>query len=86
MNSQYILPSDFVSFIMDFALDQGNSDIKEVSEEMLFEAAILSTWGGGSGSVADNLPGTFTKFNKVDINKRGKLIYHQRTGKRGNTN
>ena len=81
MNSQYLLPADFVSFVMQFALDQDNSDIKDVSEEMLFEAAIRAK--NGSGNPSDHLPGNFTEFNKVDVNNRSWIIYHQRTGKHG---
>lgn len=81
MNSQYLLPDDFVSFIMRFALDQDNSDIKDVSEEMLFEAAIRAK--NGSGNPSDHLPGNFTEFNKVDVNNRAWIVYHQRTGKHG---
>jgi hypothetical protein len=81
MNSEYLLPTDFVTFVMRFALSQDETDIKLVTEEMLFEAAIRSTVGGGSGSIADNLPGNFSDFNKVDIENRGRIIYHKRTAR-----
>ena len=84
MNSQYLLPADFVSFIMKFALEQDNSDIGDVSEDMLFEAAIRAK--NGSGNPSDHLPGNFTEFNKVDINNRAWVIYHQRTSKHGRSN
>lgn len=84
MNSQYLLPADFVSFIMKFALEQDNSDIGDVSEDMLYEAAIRAK--NGSGNPSDHLPGNFTEFNKVDINNRSWVIYHQRTSKHGRSN
>ena len=81
MNSQYILPADFISFVMRFALDQDNSDIKDVSEDMLFEAAVKAVKGHDNPS--DHLPGNFTDFNREDINSRAWIIYHQRTAKHG---
>ena len=84
MNSQYLLPADFVSFIMKFALEQDNTDIGDVSEDMLHESAIRAK--NGSGNPSDHLPGNFTDFNKVDINNRAWIIYHQRTANRGSSN
>lgn len=81
MNSEYLLPPDFVSFIMKFALQQDDSDIKDVSEDMLYEAAIRAK--NGNGNPSDHLPGNFTDFNKVDINNRSWIIYHKRTDKDG---
>ena len=45
MNSQFLLPTDFVSFVLSFALSLDGSDIKEVSEDMLYEAAFKAHKG-----------------------------------------
>ncbi len=82
-NSQYLLPEDFISFIMKYALQQDDSDIKDVTEDMLYEAAIRAK--NGSGNPSDHLPGNFTEFNKVDINNRAWIIFHKRTAKNGST-
>jgi len=84
MNSRYLLPADFVSFIMRFALQQDNSDILEVTEDMLFESAILAK--NGSDNPSDHLTGNFTEFNKYDIDNRAWIIYHQRMAKNGSSN
>lgn len=83
MNSQFLLPPDFVSFVLSFALQLDDSDIKDISEDMLYEAALRAK--GGSGNPSDHLPGNFTEFNKVDINNRALIIYHRRTAENGNT-
>lgn len=84
MNSQFLLPIDFIGYIMSYALSLDDSDIKLVSEDMLFEAAVRAHEGKGSPS--DHLPGNFTEFNKVDINNRALVIYSQRIKeKNGNT-
>lgn len=82
-NSQYLLPEDFISFIMKYALQQDDSDIKDVTEDMLYESAIRAK--NGSGNPSDHLPGNFTEFNKVDINNRAWIIFHKRTAKNGST-
>ena len=76
MNSEFILPSDFVSYIISYSLNIDKTDIKKVSEEMLFEAAILAN--NNKNAPSDNLPGLFSDFNKVDINKRAWIIFSQR--------
>jgi len=68
---------------MSFALQQDNSDIKDVSEDMLFSAAIKAT--KGHDNPADHLPGNFTDFNREDINDRAWSIYHIRTAKHGSS-
>ncbi len=83
-NSQYILPDDFVSFVMRYALQQDDSDIKDITEDMLFESAIRAK--NGTGNPSDHLPGNFTDFNKVDINNRAWIIYHKRTATNGKPN
>lgn len=79
MNYEFILPADFIGTIMSYALEIDKTDIKLVSEDMLFEAAIRAK--NSNGSIADHLPGLFSDFNKQDIINRGLVIYHERTQK-----
>lgn len=69
----FFLPLDFLNFITCYVLGIAKSDIKEVSENMLLEAAILAT--RGHDNPADHLDGRFTPFMITDINKRAWHIY-----------
>jgi hypothetical protein len=79
MNSKFLLPIDFVAFITSYALRVDESDIKEVTEDMLFEAAFKATKGHDNPS--DHLHGLFSDFNKEDINNRAWIIYYERNKK-----
>ncbi len=79
MNTRFLLPSDFVSYIVSFALGVDESDIKLITEEMLYEAAVKAT--KGHDNPADHIHGNFTDFNYEDINKRAWIIYHERNKK-----
>lgn len=73
---RYILPADFLGFVFSFALKIDSSDIKKVSEEMLYNAAIKAKLG--NDNPADHLTGDFTKFNIEDINERGWDVYFKK--------
>lgn len=79
MEYEFILPADFIGTIMSYALQIDKTDIKLVSEDMLFEAAVRAN--NSNGSIADHLPGNFSDFNREDIINRGLVIYHERTKK-----
>jgi len=74
-----ILPEEFISVIVSYALNINKSDIKLISEDMLYDAAILAT--NGHNNPANHLDGNFTKFNEDDINKRSWIIYAERKKK-----
>jgi len=75
IKSLYILPDDFVSWIVCFALKIDKTDIKKVSKKMLLDAAILAK--NGRDNPADHIDGDFTHFNKDDINRRGWMEYNK---------
>ena len=83
MEYEFLLPVDFVSYILSYALQIDDTDIKLISEDMLFEAAARAK--SGSGNPSDHLPGNFTDFNRVDINNRAMVVYHQRMKENCNT-
>ena len=83
MDYDFLLPVDFVSYILSYALQIDDTDIKLLSEDMLFEAAARAK--AGSGNPSDHLPGNFTDFNRVDINNRALVVYHQRIKENGST-
>jgi hypothetical protein len=70
------LPDDFVGCVVSYALGIGKSDIKKVTEDMLFEAAYLADRGKDNPS--DHLPGEFTQFMIDDINLRAWSVFDQR--------
>lgn len=68
-----ILPSDFMAFIVSYALGVDKSDIKKVTEDMLLEAAYLAE--RGHDNPCDHLPGRFTEFMRDDINVRAWYVF-----------
>ncbi len=72
---QMILPDDFVSWIVCYALKIDKTDIKKVSEKMLLDSAILAK--NGHDNPADHIDGNFTHFNKDDINRRAWNEYNK---------
>lgn len=73
---EFLLPNDFMSYIVSYALGVDKSDIKDVSEKILFEAAILAKHG--HDNPADHIDGRFTPFMRDDINKRAWYIFHNK--------
>lgn len=71
-----ILPTDFLSTVVGYALDMHRSDIKQVTEEMLIQAAVLAELG--HDNPADHIEGRFTAFNRDDINTRAWRLWHER--------
>ncbi len=73
MQVKFLLPADFVGTIIAFALSLDVSDIKLVSENMLYEAAILAN--KGHDNPCDHIHGRFTDFNREDINAKAWMIF-----------
>ena len=71
-----LLPDDFLAAIVTYALGISKSDIKDVTEEALYRAAVLAKIG--NDNPAGHLKGMFTDFMKDDINMRAALIYAER--------
>lgn len=63
-----LLPADFCAAVVSYALGLNKSDVKNVTEEMLLDAARLAELG--HDNPADHLQGIFTPFMRDDINKR----------------
>ena len=72
---QYLLPDDFIAWIVSYTLGINKSDIKKVSHKMLLDAAILAK--NGNDNPADHLKGRFTDFMQDDINRRSWIIYNE---------
>lgn len=73
---KYVLPDNFLNYIFCFALGIDSSDIKLVSEDMLYNAAVKAKFG--NCNPCDRMPGMFSEFNKEDINERAWTIYFNR--------
>lgn len=69
----YLLPDDFTAWITSYSLKIDKTDIKQVTEKMLLDAAILAV--NGSDNPHNHIDGKFTEFNKYDIDKRAWAIY-----------
>lgn len=72
---ELLLPMDFLSSIMSYALGLDKSDIQEVTSEALLEAAMLAD--RGRDNPADHMDGRFTAFMQDDINRRGWMALQQ---------
>jgi hypothetical protein len=71
---KFILPADFISSVMDFALNITKSRIKDVSDKMLTHSAILAIRGHDNPS--DHIDTSFfTEFQVQDFNNRAWLEY-----------
>lgn len=68
-----ILPEDFLSAVMSYALGMDKSDIDDVTDDVLLDAAILAE--RGKDNPADHLDGRFTPFMRDDINRRAWSAY-----------
>lgn len=79
-----ILPVDFTSFVFSYALGIDKSDIKLITEDMLYDAAILAS--RGHDNPADHLSGIFSDFNRDDINRRAWIVYAERMKENGSAN
>jgi hypothetical protein len=80
MYINFWLPDDFMAFVYCFATGYDESGIKDVSEEMLLEAAILAQ--NGNDNPSDHISGDWEKlpsaqFYKDDINKRAWIILNE---------
>lgn len=71
-----VLPQDFCGSMMAFALRSEKSDIRNVSEEMLLEAAILAK--RSNKAPHEYLDGQFTPFNRVDIDGRAWYLFERK--------
>jgi len=78
----FILPDDFISFIVSYALGIDKSNIKMVTEEILIEAAILAKRGGDNP--ADHISGVWPEVQKQfycdDLNKRSWVLFDEKYG------
>ena len=72
-----ILPEDFIADVVDYALGMRKTDIKKVTEDMLFNAECLSQ--RHHKATHEFLKGgVFSDFNIRDIDTRGPIIYEER--------
>ena len=71
-----VVPDDFLNSIITYALGISKSDIKLVTEDMLYNAAISAKLC--NDSPCNHLDGAFSPFNKEDINRRALQIYAEK--------
>lgn len=72
----FILPNDFTAQITEYVLGTKRTDIKLVTEEILFNCAVNQKRSGGRPS--DYCTGNLSEFNKRDIDESAYRIYQQR--------
>ncbi len=71
-----ILPDDFRAEIIEYALKINRTDIKKVTDDMLYNAAILAE--RGHGKPHDYIKGIFDDFNMRDIDTQAWIIFDER--------
>jgi hypothetical protein len=72
----FILPDDFMAGIVEYSLGIRKSDIKKVTEDMLYSAAVLAD--RGHGAPHEYIHGVFSVFNVRDIDAQAWIIYDKR--------
>lgn len=72
----FILPEDFMAGIVENALGIQRTDIKKVTEEMLYTAAILAE--RSHSAPHDYIHGVFSTFNVRDIDTQAWVIFDKR--------
>jgi hypothetical protein len=83
----YVLPTDTMIFLTQWAMGNDISDIKKISREKFIEAASLAKIAGKDPT--DYISGVFTDYNKKEINIYAWNVYseymelkkHEHTGK-----
>ena len=71
-----VVPDDFLNSIITYALGISKSDIKLVTEDMLYTAAISAKLSHDAPS--NHLDGSFSPFNREDINRCAFQIYAEK--------
>jgi hypothetical protein len=71
-----ILPADFMAGVIEFALQIHATDIKKVTEDMLYTAAILAD--RGNDNPHDHMMGAFSAFNIRDIDCQAWMIFDKK--------
>ena len=64
---EFLLPDDFLAGLTTVIIQRDNTDIRKITKEMLFDAAVLAE--RGHNDPADHIVGLFTDFQKEDLNK-----------------
>lgn len=80
MQYKFVLAPDFLGFVFNYALSVDISDIKLVTEDMLYQAAVSAKLAHNDPS--DHLHGNFTPFMKEDISNRAWVIFSERKSKK----
>jgi hypothetical protein len=70
---ELILPEDFTTDIVTFAVDSNNETVKSLTSELLLQLAILAERGHDNPS--DHVDGTLTQFHRNDIDRQAAVIY-----------
>lgn len=71
-----LMPDDFLITVSYYALGRNKSEIDLVTEQILWESALLQKKMGGR--ISDYCRGMFTDFNKRDIDTVGDYVYNKR--------
>jgi hypothetical protein len=71
----YILPSDTMNFLTQWAMGNDISNIKEITREKFIEAATLAKIAGDNPS--DHILGTYTDYNKNEIDVMAWSCYNE---------
>lgn len=80
LTSKFLLPADFMAFIVHYATGQDQNDIDAMTEEMLMNCAVLATRGGDNPS--DHFPGRITPRVRKEFDNRAWILFDESQEKR----
>lgn len=72
-----ILPDDFIGYVVAYTTGYNKSEIKNLTEEMLLDAAILAEKGSKRPSEILCTDGFWSPFMEADIDRRAWLVLHE---------
>lgn len=80
LSSKFILPPDFTAFIVNYALQIDKTDINDVTEDVLMNAAIMTNRCGGAPHT--HFPGVLTPRMVKEFDNAALVLFDKKTKKK----
>jgi hypothetical protein len=85
MESEFLLPADFIADVIAYALHVDDSDLDDITSSILYDAALMAKHGHDNPS--DHMSGSFQPHHLEDIDRRAWAeFYRKEKGKNGSSN
>lgn len=75
LTSKFLLPPDFMAFVVHYALSVDKNDIDDMTEEMMLNCAILAT--RGNDNPHDHFPGRITPRVTQEFDNRAWVLFEE---------